>query len=44
MGAVPLEAKAEWQLQHRYMGIEALAELLSPPTLPEAPQPPSKAA
>lgn len=30
IGAVLLEANDEWQLQHRYMGIEAMAELLSP--------------
>ncbi len=24
-----LEANDEWQLQHRYMGVEALAELLN---------------
>ena len=31
VGAVLLEANDEWQLQHRYMGIEAMAELLSLP-------------
>jgi putative transposase len=29
IGAVLLEANDEWQLQHRYMGVEALAELLN---------------
>jgi len=27
IGAVPLEANDEWQLQHRYMQTEAMAEL-----------------
>lgn len=44
IGAVLLEANDEWQLQHRYMGVEAMAELLNPPTLPEAMQLPPKAA
>ncbi len=30
IGAVLLEANDEWQLQHRYLGVEALAELLNP--------------
>ena len=30
MGAVLLEANDEWQLQHRYMQIEGMAELLAP--------------
>src|SRR5918994_1351358 len=30
IGAVLLEANDEWQLQHRYMGIEAMSEMLSP--------------
>jgi putative transposase len=30
IGAVLLEANDEWQLQHRYMQVEAMAELLSP--------------
>src|SRR5918998_1795608 len=29
IGAVLLEANDEWQLQHRYMGVEAMAELLN---------------
>ena len=31
VGAVLLEANDEWQLQHRYMQLEAMAEL-APPT------------
>jgi putative transposase len=30
IGAVLLEANDEWQMQHRYMGVEAMAEVLSP--------------
>ena len=30
IGAVLLEANDEWQLQHRYMQTEAMAELVSP--------------
>ena len=30
IGAVLLEANDEWQLQHRYMQVEAMAELLNP--------------
>ena len=30
IGAVLLEANDEWQLQHRYMQVEAMAELLAP--------------
>jgi len=44
MGAVLLEADAELQLQHRYMGIEAMAELLGPPQTNETLQIPPKAA
>jgi transposase-like protein len=29
-GAVLLEANDEWQLQHRYMQVEAMAELMPP--------------
>jgi transposase-like protein len=32
IGAVLLEQNDEWQLQHRYMQIEGMAELASPPT------------
>ncbi|MBL6459644.1 transposase, partial [Belnapia sp. T6] len=28
IGAVLLEANDEWQMQHRYMGVEAMAEML----------------
>ena len=44
IGAVLLEANDEWQLQHRYMGVEAMAELLNPPSLNETLQLPPKAA
>jgi putative transposase len=30
IGAVLLEANDEWQLQHRYMQVEAMAELAPP--------------
>jgi transposase-like protein len=30
IGAVLLEANDEWQLQHRYMQVEAMAELVPP--------------
>ena len=39
IGAVLLEANDEWQLQHRYMQVEAMAEL--PPPLIEAEVPPA---
>ncbi|GAV36940.1 transposase, Mutator family [Roseomonas sp. TAS13] len=49
IGAVLLEANDEWQLQHRYMQVEGMAEL-SPPTiegeataLPSAQMPPQAA-
>ena len=32
IGAVLLEANDEWQLQHRYMRVEAMAELMPPVT------------
>ena len=42
MGAVLLEASDEWQLQHRYMQVEGMAELVTPmvedQTLAIAPQ------
>ncbi len=44
IGAVLLEANDEWQLQHRYMGVEALAELLNPNSNSETLQLPPKAA
>ncbi len=33
IGAVLLEANDEWQLQHRYMQVEAMAELVAPDPL-----------
>lgn len=33
IGAVLLEANDEWQLQHRYMQVEAMAELMTPPLI-----------
>ena len=36
IGAVLLEQNDEWQLQHRYMQLEAMAELLSPDAEGEA--------
>ena len=36
IGAVLLEANDEWQLQHRYMQTEAMAEL-TPPTIDVVP-------
>ena len=44
IGAVLLEANDEWQQQHRYMGIEAMAELLNPAHTNETLQTPPKAA
>jgi transposase-like protein len=44
IGAVLLEANDEWQLQHRYMGVEAMGELLSPPPANETLQLTPKAA
>jgi putative transposase len=42
IGAVLMEANDEWQLQHRYMQIEGMAELASPlveePTLLATPK------
>ena len=42
MGAVLLETNDEWQLQHRYMQVEGMAELVTPmvedQTLAIAPQ------
>ena len=32
IGAVLLEANDEWQLQHRYMQVEAMADLIPPAT------------
>ena len=33
IGAVLLEANDEWATQHRYMQVEAMAELLGPPRI-----------
>jgi putative transposase len=44
IGAVLLEANDEWQLQHRYMGVEAMGDLLAPPPMEETLQLPPKAA
>src|SRR3954449_11523623 len=35
IGAVLLERNDEWQLQHRYMQVEAMAELTAPAAEPE---------
>ena len=44
IGAVLLEANDEWQLQHRYMQLEAMAELLAPDPEAESLRLPPKAA
>jgi transposase-like protein len=44
IGAVLLEQNDEWQLQHRYMQVEAMAELMTPATEPEPAQIPPQAA
>jgi putative transposase len=44
IGAVLLEQNDEWQLQHRYMQVEAMVELASPPAEPEPAQIPPQAA
>ena len=44
IGAVLLEANDELQLRHRYMGVEAMAELLNPAQTNEILQIPPKAA
>src|SRR6478672_5433104 len=44
IGAVLLEANDEWQMQHRYMGVEAMGEMLSPvPTNETLQLPPRRA-
>ena len=43
IGAVLLEANDEWQLQHRYMQVEAMAELLVPAPSPNREIPPRAA-
>ncbi len=44
IGAVLLEQNDEWQLQHRYMQVEAMADMLTPPAEQEIALPPPKAA
>ena len=44
IGAVLLEQNDEWQLQHRYMQVEAMAELTAPAAEPEPAQIPPQAA
>ena len=44
LGAVLLEANDEWQMLHRYMGAEAMGEMLNPPHTNETLQFPPKAA
>ena len=44
IGAVLLEANDEWQLQHRYMQVEAMAELVAPDPEAETPRLPPLAA
>jgi transposase-like protein len=44
IGAVLLEQNDEWPLQHRYMQVEAMAELMTPTTEPEPAQIPPQAA
>src|SRR4051812_27771306 len=44
IGAVLLEQNDEWQLQHRYMQVEAMAELMAPAAEPDLAQIPPQAA
>jgi putative transposase len=44
IGAVLLEQNDEWQLQHRYMQVEAMAELTAPAAEPDPTQIPPQAA
>ena len=44
IGAVLLEASDEWQMQHGYVGVEAMGEMLDPPLTNETLQLPPKAA
>ena len=44
IGAVLLEANDKWHMQHRYMGVEALGEMLNPTPTNETLQLPPKAA
>ena len=43
IGAVLLENNDEWQLQHRYMQVEAMAELMAPTNEAEPRQIPAAA-
>jgi putative transposase len=44
IGAVLLKANEEWQMQHLYMGVEAMGEMLNPTPTNEKLQIPPKAA
>jgi transposase-like protein len=44
ISAVLLEANDEWQLQHRYMGVEVMAAILNPNPSNDIPQLPPRAA
>jgi transposase-like protein len=44
VGAVLLEANDEWQMQHRYIGVEAMGEMLNPSPTNETLHLPPKAA
>ena len=44
IGAVLLEANDEWQLQHRYMQVEAMADITTMDATSERPAIPPKAA
>jgi putative transposase len=44
IGAVLLEANDEWQLRHRYMQVEGMAELAAPDAEAEIPRLPPLAA
>ncbi len=44
IGAVLLEQNDEWQLRHRYMQVEGMAELLAPAAEAEPAQIPPRAA
>ncbi len=44
IGAVLPEANDEWQMQQRYMGVEAMGEMLNPSPINETLQLPPKAA
>ena len=43
IGVALLEANDEWQMQHRHMGVEAMAEMLNPPHTHETLHLPPKA-